>query len=70
MSAKFVKRNDQWLVSIMTESTGTKAPQVGDIVAVKLSSGGKRNVVLTDIVETVGVPETEGFRTVATFRIH
>jgi hypothetical protein len=70
MGAKFVKQNDKWFVSIITESTGTKAPQVGDIVAVKSSSGGRRNVVLTDIVETVGVPETHGFRTVATFINH
>ena len=70
MSAKFIKQNDQWLVAIVTESTGTKAPQIGDIVSVKLSSGGKRNVIITDIIDTAGVSETYGFRTVATFANH
>ena len=70
MSAKFIKQDNQWLVVIVAESSGTKTPEAGDIVGVKLSSGGKRNVVITDIIETVGVPETYGFRTVATFDNH
>lgn len=70
MNAKFIKQDGQWLVAIVSETSGTKAPQVGDIVGIKLSSGGKRNVVLTEIVATSGTPEVYGYRTVAAFTNH
>lgn len=67
MGAKFKKVNDEWLVELVTDATGSKAPEVGDIVRPK--KGGSY-VSITEIVETKGTPTTYGFTVLAKFKNH
>lgn len=64
MSAKFVKdkENNKWLVEITCETTGSKQPEVGDLVKVKRSC-----LKITEVLEIKGVPETYGCKYLCDF---
>lgn len=62
MAAKFIKQDDQWMVEITCETTGTKAPEAGDIVSIK-----GRKIKITEVVSVSGTPETYGCKTIVRF---
>ena len=55
MATKFQKINGEWMVKITCSATGSRQPEIGDIVKVN-----HKNIKVTEVVSVIGTPETYG----------